>query len=98
MREGTIYERELEDGRSVFVYQMVYTARLCIGPTDWDVYDRGWCYQNSALAIAAATIWEGDGDPPPPWIKEVGTERRRVNGDPALEYDAKTELPPKAAA
>lgn len=83
-----LYERDLDDGREITVHLMLFTTRICIGPKG-EGYDRGWCYPDARVAIAAAMAWDGEGDPPDGWIKEVGTERRRVDGDPAQEYIAR---------
>jgi hypothetical protein len=83
---GYLYRRELDDGREIVVYPMLFTTRVCIGPTG-EGYDRAWCYPNQDAAVAAADRWGGEGDPPGGWIKEVGTSRRRVDGTAATEFD-----------
>lgn len=91
LAEGYLYRRELEDGREIVVYPMLYTLRLCVGPVG-DGYERAWCYEPrpkyGVPALIAAEMWDGEGDPPDGWIKEVGTERRRPDGDPAREFVA----------
>lgn len=93
---GAAYVREVDHGYIV-VYRMMYTTRVCIG-RDTATYDRAWCYTDHDLALAAAEQWNGEGDPPDGWIKEVGTERRRVDGDPEREYDAAKEPIPTEGA
>lgn len=83
---GSLYEKELADGRVIVVYRMLYTTRICIGPSGWQVYDDFWCYEAELLALAAAASWDGEGDPADGWIKHGGTGRRRPNGDPTKEY------------
>lgn len=83
---GALYQRELDDGRVIVVYQMFYNARICIGPANEPTYDDAWCYPDQATALKAAAEWDGEGDPPVGWIKQVGTGRRRVDGDPSREY------------
>jgi hypothetical protein len=83
---GAVYARETDRGYIV-VYRMIYTTRVCIGADEFG-YSRAWCYPDHDRALVAAEQWNGEGDPPDGWIKEVGTERRRVNGDPNREYDA----------
>jgi hypothetical protein len=85
---GFLYRRELEDGREIVVYPMIYTDRICIGVSGEGTYERAWCYPKGGLAATAAEKWDGEGDPPDGWVKEVGIERRRVDGDPAKEFDA----------
>ena len=85
--EGAIYERVVGDSEIV-VYPMIFTTRVCIGDVGDYGYRRAWCYPSRARAVEAAKAWDGQGDPPDGWIKEVGTERRRVDGTAATEYDA----------
>jgi hypothetical protein len=58
---------------------------------------RGWCYaqrdqpffEHLLRVIAAAITWDGAEDTEPEgWIKEVGTGRRRPDGDASREYVA----------
>lgn len=87
----TLYERTLADGRVVSVEQMIFNRRVCISSFPL-TYDDGWCYPGDlgvAFVVAAAKAWDGDGDPPPGWIKQVSTGRRRHGGDPAREYVAR---------
>lgn len=82
-----LYEHTLEDGRTVSVLQMIYSRRITIGTGLF--YDDGWCYPNDLgvpFVLAAAEDWDGDGDPPHGWIKNVSTGRFRPGGDPTKEY------------
>jgi hypothetical protein len=83
---GSLYVRELDDGRVITVYRMLFTTRLCIGPDDGVSVDDGWCYSLQEAAIDAARAWDGDGDPPLGWHRQISTGRRRPGGNPALEY------------
>lgn len=84
----SLYRRELEDGRVLIVTPMIYTTRLCIG--DDLGYDKGWCYETAADAIAAAAEWDGSNDDPPGgWHREIGAPwRRRPSGDREREFCA----------
>lgn len=85
-----LYERELPDGQQISVVQMIFSRRICIGGPY--CYDDGWCYPNDLgllFVVAAAEEWDGEGDPPDGWIKQVSTGRRRPDGDPAREFVAK---------
>ncbi len=84
--EGSLYQRELDDGRIIVVYPMLFTARLCIGPSDSPCYADAWCFNDPISAIIAAAQWDGDGDPPDGWHRHIGSGRRRTDGDPAKEY------------
>jgi hypothetical protein len=85
---GCLYERELDDGRVVVVYPLVMgTARLCIGGSDdTSYYDDAWCYMQPVTAIVAASTWDGNGDPPDGWFRNISSGRRRTAGDPTREY------------
>lgn len=77
--EGAMGHRDLDDGLMLTLYQMMFTYRLCVGPQGEGFYDRAWCYEPRFVddVIEALTTWDGKGDPPGRWLKEVGTERRR---------------------
>lgn len=85
---GLLYARELEDGREITVAPMTFgKGRLCIGwASDALGYDDGWCYATAVDAVLAATDWDGEGDPPDGWHRQISTGRRRENGDPEKEY------------
>lgn len=93
---GALYVRDLPNGDEIVVHRMIYTTRICVGEQGGFGYRRAWCYPNPAVAVLAAEAWDGEGDPPDGWVKEVGTERRRVGGDPEREFDA--NLDPEAAS
>lgn len=87
MREGSLYTRELGDGRELTVYPMTFgKARLCIGEAGAPTYEDAWCYAFPALAVEAAKNWDGEGDAPVGWHRHIGSGRRRPDGDPAREY------------
>ncbi len=90
---GAHAHRELADGRDLIVYEMIYTWRLCVGQRDAGNYDRAWCYEPRFYndVVAALSTWDGRGDPPGRWLKEVGTERRRhfdTPGNEVASHDA----------
>lgn len=81
-----LYRRELGDEYEVVVYPMTFgKARLCIGRVGDAGYERGYCYENPAIAVSAAVLWNGQGDPLDGWHREVSSGRRRQNGDPTKE-------------
>lgn len=78
--QGALCHRDLDDGRVLVLYPMLFTWRLCLGWQGDAGYTRAWCYPPERLAdaINAQGRWDGNtADPPGRWIKEVGTERRR---------------------
>lgn len=73
------------DGRRIAVLPLLYTAAVIIGrPHTVDHYDDRWCYDDVADAVAAATAWDGTGEPTG-WHRHPDTGRRREHGDPARE-------------
>lgn len=76
---GSISHRDLDNGRVLVLYPMIYTYRLCLGWQGDEGYSRAWCYDPLMLDDAGHDLmfWNGEGDPPGRWQKEVGTERRR---------------------
>ena len=87
-REGAIYWKPLPDGFEITVYPMTYgKARVCFGeqgPTGG--ITNAYCYENPTLAVVAASLWDGEGDPIDGWHRNPITGRRRENGDPNREY------------
>jgi hypothetical protein len=82
-------ERVLDNGLQIDVCAMTFgKARICLGiaPTRTNGYEDGWCYESAAVALAAAEVWDGEGDPPDGWHRQLSTGRRRTDGDPAQEY------------
>ena len=75
-----IWYAELDDGRAVFVYVMLFTnARVCIGPKGALWYDEGYCYSSPAGALLAAAKYvqaDGKGEPEG-WIKNLQTQEYR---------------------
>lgn len=90
-RFGALYRRELDDGREITVYPLLFGyAKVCIGPADCTVgFDDSWSYYTSRQAINAAKAWDGNGDPPVGWFRQTSTGRRRVGGDPKQEFIAR---------
>jgi hypothetical protein len=91
MREGALYSRVDESsGIELTVYQMTFgKARLCTGQPGAMTYDDGWCYSDPRIAIEAAMHWNGEGDAPLGWHRQISTGRRRENPfDPSTEYVA----------
>ena len=75
MRFPFKFRRALPEGLEVVVVSMIYNDRLCFGESGSEGYTRGFCFPKDGSAIEAAKTWDGEGDPPGPWIKEVGTSR-----------------------
>jgi hypothetical protein len=80
--------RVIGPGRWAAVRDLLFTAAIVDGPLmDFTGIDRHWCYRDRPAALAALAAWETAGTPEPTgWHRDPITGRRRVDGDPALEY------------
>lgn len=76
MADDLLAQRQVSDTHSIYIYRMMYNDRIVYGPTNSPVWDRGFCYPQGHPDIQQAfQQWDGTGDPPGAWIKEVGTQR-----------------------
>jgi len=73
-KNGYIAWREMPDGTVNGVMKFLFTYGLMIG-LDIVGYQRRYCYSNIGDAMLALANWDGEGDPPGPWIKEKPSER-----------------------
>jgi plasmid maintenance system antidote protein VapI len=85
-RPDSIYYRELDGGYDITVYPMTFgRARICFSKQGdggiIDVFE----YEDPAIAIAAAMVWTGKGDPLVGWNRHANSGRRRPGGDPSKE-------------
>lgn len=74
--------RRIPGDRWLGVCPMAFTTGLVMG---WvgdtvSVLDR-WCYLDPGTAVAALHAWDGRGDPPAGWVRQVSTGRRRPMHD-----------------
>lgn len=84
---SAILFRDLGDGRGVWVYPMLYTFRMVVGPIGCGGYDNYWCYKNFKSVVTAYSEWEPLKEPEPQgWVRHPPSGRRRFpDGDPATE-------------
>ena len=79
-KEGDWPCRLLPSGLRLHLLPMGYNVRLIIAtPLDNRTgYTDGWCYAKLSTpeAMIAFLTWNGEGDPPGPWIKQVTTGRQ----------------------
>lgn len=66
--------RELPDGTIIGVQRMLFTHGLFVGLTT-SGYERRFCYPDRKSAELALMEWNGEGDPPGPWVKEKPGDR-----------------------
>lgn len=88
LREGALWQRDLEDGRQLCVYPRMYNAILTIGRADDERgYMTHYCYESPAQAKVAGEAWDPAVETEPDgWFRHSATGRRRPNGDAAREY------------
>lgn len=83
---GPILARRLDETRYVAIVPFLFTWGLIVGPTRCTLgYDDRWCYRTLSLALAAATVWDGTGEPQG-WHRHPDSGRRRPDGDPTRQY------------
>jgi len=80
LREQGYYGlRVLDDGRIIGLWDLLYTTGLFV---DLDLlgYSHRYCFDSTCWANAAIKNWDGEGDPPGPWIvrKGEGEDKYRV--------------------
>ena len=66
--------RVLPTGVNAGVQDMAYTAGLFVDMNE-SGYRTRYCYETRAEAEAALEAWDGNGDPPGPWIKQKPEDR-----------------------
>lgn len=84
-----ILVRRLDERRYVGIRPLMFTWGLIWGYVD-DAhgYEDRWCYHDLVTAVAAATVWDGTGDPAG-WHRHPTSGRRRPEGDPTREFVAR---------
>lgn len=92
MNEEELVARAIEDGYwdarvvngVVIAYTpMAYTFGLFVGVEEHG-YSHRYCYQHLTEVLDALEQWDGQGDPPGPWIKVKGLREERL-GPGAIE-------------
>lgn len=66
--------RALPDGTIIAVCPMLFTTALIVGISEIG-YERRYCYERDVDAFVAANTWDGIGDPPGDWVKEIPGDR-----------------------
>lgn len=87
-QRGLAAVRDLDDGRELTIQVIgAGQGRLTIGPRpSHGMYEDAFDYQSVAEAWRAMNEWDGHGDAPTGWFRNLGTDRRRTGGDPDQEY------------
>lgn len=73
-REGYVRCVRLPTGVVAGIHEQLFTAGLFVGLTETG-YSRRYCYETKQEAAKALDAWDGQGDPPGPWIKEKPSDR-----------------------
>ena len=71
---GYVELRLLPTGKWAAISNMLFTTGLLVGLTSTG-YERRFCYEKWIDACSALHSWDGNGDPPGPWIKEKPSDR-----------------------
>lgn len=84
MDPNIIQVKDLPNGKKCALYRFIFTVGLLVefNPNDHSNYYSGrFCYKNLSDANEAISLWDGQGDPPGPWLKYKGIygERRNPN-------------------
>lgn len=72
-------ERTLPTGVRIGIQNMIYTVALVVGIDAQGHYERRFCFPDWTSALEARNTWDGEGDPPGPWIKEKPSGRPNPN-------------------
>lgn len=93
---GFLLTRRLPTGEVAGIVRFVFTFGLCVG-CDRYGYRTRFCYPEPGSAVVALLTWNGEGDPPGPWIKEKGRVERenpaRFHGIPIVTETAAEPAP-----
>lgn len=65
----------LINGEIVSVSRFLFTWALMLGIDEKGCYRTRFCYENVTEAATAFVLWDGEGDPPGPWIKQKPENR-----------------------
>lgn len=79
--ETRVPTRLVGDGRRIWLYPMLFTERLAIGPAGDEGYDDYWCFDDYGTALQQFLIWDPKNpETPEPtgWIKHPKSGRRRM--------------------
>jgi hypothetical protein len=72
--EGYTDLRTLPTGKIAGLHQMMFTYGLYVG-LGFALWEKRYCYEHESDALTALLAWDGNGDPPGPWIKEKPSDR-----------------------
>lgn len=73
--QGYTNIKTLPDGTLCCINRQLFTTALLVGTTEHSVGRSRYCYEKWRDAVTALAEWDGQEDPPGPWIKEKFSER-----------------------
>jgi len=84
--ESLGYQGAIERGPAGIcaVQQLLYSGALVVGIDPFEHTGR-YCYESVELASAALATWDGEGDPPGPWIKFKSASCERLGPGSLIE-------------
>lgn len=75
-RDDALVQRPLDDDLEVVLYAMAYgNTRLVLSVAGAPTWIAGWCFHDTTAALAAATEWDGEGDPDG-WYRRLSDDAR----------------------
>lgn len=84
---GILVEWDTEDGRTVYVMQMIFNGRVSIGPKGSLEFTDVYCYESVGVALVSALTWNPATEKEPQgWFRSPSSGRRRPDADPDQEY------------
>jgi hypothetical protein len=87
--DGMIATRVFPDRAMAGIESLIYTNRICVAHagTIFGVWDDMWCFDKEVDVVNVLRSWEYPRvSEPEGWHRHPPSNRRRFNGDPALEY------------
>lgn len=83
--------KRAKSGEWLGVQKQLFTTGLFVIDADGGGWRTRYCYEHSIDAILALVEWDGEGDPPGPWIKQKPEERQGPGLEPFLRKGTHSE-------
>jgi len=77
---GYMNVRTLPTGEVAGIMSFMFTWGIIVGITRYS-YRVRYCYESASEAVPALLYWDGEGDPPGPWVKAKGKNKEGVSED-----------------
>jgi len=77
---GALMFRDLGDGRGMWLYRMLFTFKIVIGPIGSPCFADGWCYKKLDNALSAFILWDPKTEKEPKdWTRHPASGRYRYD-------------------